>query len=120
MKAQVYFADKSGAQHAIDQIKRAYATGQPHMMIIQEPKAQASSKQKVKAMTLCSLIARETGEQDVDRIKDHFLNDEGWFPELAAELEPMRIGLTNLDKTDLSYFIDRLEQFCAENGMRAA
>ena len=120
MKSQVYVSDHAGAQHAIDMIKKAYATGQPHMVIIQEPRPQASSKQKAKAMTLVSLIARETGEEDVDRMKDQLLNEMGWFAELAEEKSPMRVGLTDLDKTDLSFFIDRLQQLCAEQGIRAA
>lgn len=120
MKSQVYMSDKRGAQHAIDQIKKAYATGKPHMVVIQEPTPQGTSKQKTKAMTLISMIANETGESDVRRVKDTFLNDMGWFEELAEEMAPMRIGITDLSKEQLSYLIDRLEQFCAEHGMRAA
>lgn len=119
MKSQIYVSDHGAAQHAIDMVKRAYATGQPHLVIIHEPTPQANSKQKQKAMTIISMIARETGEQDVRYVKDAFLNDMGFFEELVEEMKPMRIGLTDLSKEQLSFFIDRLEQFCAENGMRA-
>lgn len=120
MKSQVYMSDRAGAQHAIDQIKKAYATGQPHMIIIQEPTAQASSKQKKMAMTLVSLIARETGEEDVDRMKDQLLNEMGWFAELVEEKKPMRVSLSHLSKDDVSFFIERLLQLCAEQGIKAA
>jgi hypothetical protein len=117
MKTQVFVSDKRGAQHAIDQVKKAYATGEPHLVLIQEPSPQTTSKQKTKAMTLCSIIARETGEEDVRRIKWWAINGSGWFAEKVEEMSPMEVGLTDLDRDQANQLIDRLEQFMAENGI---
>lgn len=108
-------ATRQSAQHAIDEIKKAHATGLTHIVIIQEPVEQATNPQKTKAMTMISIIAKETGEQDVERMKWMMLNEQGWFAELLEELQrPIR--LTDLSKEQISEFIDRLDQFMAEQG----
>ena len=118
MKAQAWVTDHRSAQRAIDLIKEAYATGKPHVVIVQPPRKQQSNAQIIKAMTLVSMIAEETGEQDVDRMKYIMLNTMGWFPELVEERKPAPVGLTDLSKDQTSKFIDLLENFAAEQGYR--
>ena len=116
MKAQIYVSSRNSAQHAIDAIKDAYASGSPHLVLVMPPEPQASSKQKQKAMTIISKIAQETGETDVRQTKHIMLNDMGWFDEQVELQSPVPLGLTDLNKAELSFLIDRLEQFCAEQG----
>ena len=116
MKAQTWVSDRQSAQRAIDLIKEAYASGKPHVVVIQPPMKQASNAQRIKAMTMVSLIAAESGEQDVERVKYTLLNTMGWFPALVEERAPVPLGLTVLSKEQTAYFIDLLDNFAAEQG----
>jgi len=116
VKTQIYLGTRQSAQHAIDEIKKAYATGMPHVMIIREPVPQQTRRQQKKVWVMVSVIATETGEQDEERMTDIMLNDMGWFAALGEELAPTRVSLTRLSKKETSFFIDRLDQFMSEQG----
>lgn len=115
---EMLIRDRDSAQQAIDAIKAAYKDGE-HVMTLW-PFPLPTAAQKTKASILIKEIAKSEGFDDVRDLKTYFLMK--YFGSVYAEqdgedVEVVRTGLTDLSKDELSYLIDRLEQFKAEAGI---
>lgn len=117
MKAQVYITDRSTAQAAIDKVKEAFATGKPHIFLVQEPTKQRTTKQNAMAWALLQKIAEFTGEEDVRYLEGILLSK--WFPPIVTEFmgETVSVPVTSiseLDREQTSKLINNLVRLEAE------
>ena len=97
-------------------IKEAYASGTPHEMWLW-PFPIPTAAQKTKASILIKEIAQSQGFDDVRDLKAYFSMKyfgSTFVEENGVDVEVVRTGLTDLNKEELSFLIDRLEQFKAE------
>ncbi len=112
-------------QQAIHILKTVYIEhvkrGKPLILHIDEPHVPYSAAQRSKAHAIYGDIQKATGN-DLKTIKEWSLDEHqaGWFMNVLevdhdGNVKSVPRRFSDLDKDQVTYLIDRLQQHCAEN-----